>query len=142
MAQRWKIVATLAALAVATWAALAPGPAWAWDPAAPAPPADFTAFHRRFSSDLYAYPRHGAAPPGLRRADRHRHPRRRLRRPALEPPPPQDRRRGGEGRGRPGRGADRLRALRTLRRDDDDRTDRPALRHRHPPRRGDAPRHG
>ena len=65
MAQRWKIVATLAALAVATWAALAPGPAWAWDPVAPAPPADFTAFNRRFSSDLYAYPRHGAAPLGL-----------------------------------------------------------------------------
>src|SRR5436305_12929494 len=65
MAQRWKIVATLAALAVATWAALAPGPAWAWDPVAPAPPADFTAFNRRFSSDLYPYPRHGAAPLGL-----------------------------------------------------------------------------
>jgi hypothetical protein len=48
-----------------TLAALAPAPARAWDPASPAPPADFTAFHRRFSSDLYPYPRHGAAPLGL-----------------------------------------------------------------------------
>jgi len=43
----------------------AAAPAHAWDPAAPAPPADFTAFNRRFSSDLYPYPRHGAAPLGL-----------------------------------------------------------------------------
>jgi len=40
-------------------------PAHAWDPSSSPPPADFTAFHRRFSSDLYPYPRHGAAPLGL-----------------------------------------------------------------------------
>jgi len=43
-------------------------PALAWDPVSPASPtpsADFTAFNRRFSSDLYPYPRHGAAPLGL-----------------------------------------------------------------------------
>lgn len=40
-------------------------PARAWDPSSSPPPADFTAFHRRFSSDLYFYPRHGAAPLGL-----------------------------------------------------------------------------
>jgi hypothetical protein len=43
----------------------AAGPARAWDPTAPAPPEDFSAFNRRFSSDLYFYPRHGAAPLGL-----------------------------------------------------------------------------
>jgi hypothetical protein len=40
-------------------------PARAWDPTAPAPPEDFSAFNRRFSSDLYPYPRHAAAPLGL-----------------------------------------------------------------------------
>ena len=52
----------LMALAIA---ALAPAPARAWDPRAPAPPEDFTAFNRRFSSDAYFYPRHGASPLGL-----------------------------------------------------------------------------
>ncbi len=47
------------------WGALTSGPARAWDPTAPAPPEDFSAFNRRFSSDLYFYPRHGAAPLGL-----------------------------------------------------------------------------
>jgi hypothetical protein len=54
----------MASLGVAGMAATA-GPARAWDPVAPAPPQDFTAFHRRFSSDLYPYPRHGASPLGL-----------------------------------------------------------------------------
>jgi hypothetical protein len=44
---------------------LGAAPARAWDPVAPAPPADFSAFNRRFSSDLYFYPRHGAASLGL-----------------------------------------------------------------------------
>jgi hypothetical protein len=44
---------------------LAGSPVRAWDPVSPAPPADFTAFNHRFSSDLYPYPRHGAAPLGL-----------------------------------------------------------------------------
>ncbi|HEV7519070.1 MAG TPA: hypothetical protein VGR07_22500 [Thermoanaerobaculia bacterium] len=78
MEQRWKraqhgrrrlargfFIVAAAVLALAAPAALAPRPAWAWDPVAPAPPGDFTAFHRRFSSDLYPYPRHGAAPLGL-----------------------------------------------------------------------------
>jgi hypothetical protein len=51
-----------------TWAAsaVAPRPAWAWEPVSPPlSPEAFTAFHHRFSSDLYPYPRHGAAPLGL-----------------------------------------------------------------------------
>ncbi len=40
-------------------------PTFAWDVNGDAPGADFHAFHRRFSSDAYHYPRHGAAPLGL-----------------------------------------------------------------------------
>ncbi|HTQ80301.1 MAG TPA: hypothetical protein VMM92_09910 [Thermoanaerobaculia bacterium] len=47
------------------WIALAALPARAWEPVSPAPPEDFSAFNRRFSSDLYPYPRHGAAPLGI-----------------------------------------------------------------------------
>ena len=57
---RWTFILGLGMLG-----ALAAGPARAWDPTAPAPPEDFSAFNRRFSSDLYPYPRHGAAPLGL-----------------------------------------------------------------------------
>jgi opacity protein-like surface antigen len=62
MERKWilEILAFGAVLAMS-----APAPAWAWDPVSPAPAEDFTAFHRRFSSDLYPYPRHGAAPLGL-----------------------------------------------------------------------------
>ena len=52
------------ALAFLLLGALAP-PARAWDPSSSPPPADFSAFHRRSSSDLYFYPRHAAAPLGL-----------------------------------------------------------------------------
>ena len=68
MEQRWERAQwgrRLGALGFFVVAALSPGPVRAWDPVAPAPPADFTAFNRRFSSDLYPYPRHGAAPLGL-----------------------------------------------------------------------------
>jgi len=40
-------------------------PAAAWDVDGDAPGKDFHAFHRRFSTDAYSYPRHGAAPLGL-----------------------------------------------------------------------------
>jgi len=40
-------------------------PAAAWDLAPDASSAAFHAFHQRFSSDAYHYPRHGAAPLGL-----------------------------------------------------------------------------
>src|ERR1700742_3791313 len=53
---RWTFILGLGMLG-----ALAAGPARAWDPTAPAPPEDFSAFNRRFSSDLYSSPRHGAA---------------------------------------------------------------------------------
>jgi hypothetical protein len=36
-----------------------------WEVNGDATPEDFRAFHRRFSSDAYFYPRHGAAPLGL-----------------------------------------------------------------------------
>jgi hypothetical protein len=55
----WTFILTLGMLGTAA------APARAWDPTAPAPPEDFSAFNRRFSSDLYFYPRHGAAPLGL-----------------------------------------------------------------------------
>jgi hypothetical protein len=44
---------------------LVAAPAAAWDVRENPPPDDFRAFHRRFSSDAYAYPRHGAAPLGI-----------------------------------------------------------------------------
>jgi hypothetical protein len=40
-------------------------PLQAWEVSRDATPADFEAFHRRFSSDAYFYPRHAAAPLGL-----------------------------------------------------------------------------
>ena len=40
-------------------------PVRAWEVSGGAAPDDFQAFHRRFSSDVYFYPRHGAAPLGL-----------------------------------------------------------------------------
>jgi hypothetical protein len=40
-------------------------PAGAWEVSGEATAEDFRAFHRRFSSDAYFYPRHGAAPLGL-----------------------------------------------------------------------------
>ena len=40
-------------------------PVRAWEVSGGATPDDFQAFHRRFSSDVYFYPRHGAAPLGL-----------------------------------------------------------------------------
>jgi hypothetical protein len=40
-------------------------PARAWEVSGDAAPDDFRAFHRRFSSDAYFYPRHGASPLGL-----------------------------------------------------------------------------
>ncbi|HSG38709.1 MAG TPA: hypothetical protein VLE27_03635 [Thermoanaerobaculia bacterium] len=40
-------------------------PAQAWEVSRNATAEDFSAFHRRFSSDAYHYPRHGAAPLGL-----------------------------------------------------------------------------
>ena len=43
---------------------LAVGGAAAWDVRADAPREDFEAFHRRFSSDVYFFPRHGAHPLG------------------------------------------------------------------------------
>src|SRR5215475_2531226 len=46
-------------------AILASRPARAWDPVPTAPAGDFSAFNRRLSSDLYPYPRHGAAPLGI-----------------------------------------------------------------------------
>lgn len=47
-------------------AALAAAPAAsAWSVAPSASRADFEAFHSRFASSVYAYPRHGAAPLGL-----------------------------------------------------------------------------
>lgn len=45
--------------------ALAAAPALAWEVSGDAPEGDFRAFHRRFSSAAYHYPRHGAAPLGL-----------------------------------------------------------------------------
>jgi hypothetical protein len=45
-------------------AALA-APAAAWDFRDDPPPGDFQDFHRRFSTAVYHYPRHGAAPLGL-----------------------------------------------------------------------------
>jgi hypothetical protein len=44
---------------------LAALPARAWDVSGSATPGDFQAFHRRFSSDAYFFPRHRAAPLGL-----------------------------------------------------------------------------
>jgi hypothetical protein len=52
-------------LFVALGATVPSAPALAWDVNGDAPGADFHAFHRRFSSDAYHYPRHGAAPLGL-----------------------------------------------------------------------------
>jgi hypothetical protein len=46
-------------------AAFAAVPARAWEVSRDATRDDFQAFHRRFSSDAYFYPRHGAAPLGL-----------------------------------------------------------------------------
>jgi hypothetical protein len=46
-------------------ALLAAVPARAWEVSGNATPDDFTAFHRRFSSDAYFYPRHSASPLGL-----------------------------------------------------------------------------
>jgi len=46
-------------------AVLAAAPARAWEVSRDATREDFQAFHRRFSSDAYFYPRHGAAPLGL-----------------------------------------------------------------------------
>jgi hypothetical protein len=46
-------------------AVLAAVPAQAWEVSRDATREDFQAFHRRFSSDAYFYPRHGAAPLGL-----------------------------------------------------------------------------
>jgi opacity protein-like surface antigen len=46
-------------------ALLATAPAAAWDVRDNPPPDDFRAFHERFSSAAYAYPRHGAAPLGI-----------------------------------------------------------------------------
>jgi hypothetical protein len=40
-------------------------PLRAWEVSASATPEDFQAFHRRFSSGAYFFPRHGAAPLGL-----------------------------------------------------------------------------
>jgi hypothetical protein len=62
MRHRFILVFALALTALALLPAL---PARAWDPVSPAPAADFSAFNRRFASDLYPYPRHGAAPLGL-----------------------------------------------------------------------------
>lgn len=57
--RRWfPALALLAALAAAPAAA-----AWSVSPSASR--ADFEAFHSRFASSMYAYPRHGAAPLGL-----------------------------------------------------------------------------
>ena len=44
---------------------LAAAPARAWDVSGSATPDDFQAFHRRFSTDAYFFPRHRAAPLGL-----------------------------------------------------------------------------
>lgn len=55
---RPEILLLLALLAAAV-------PAHAWEVSRNAPAEDFRAFHRRFSSDAYHYPRHGAAPLGL-----------------------------------------------------------------------------
>ncbi len=44
---------------------LAAAPLRAWEVSGDATPGDFAAFHRRFSSDAYFYPRHAAAPLGL-----------------------------------------------------------------------------
>jgi hypothetical protein len=44
---------------------LAAVPAGAWEVSGDATAEDFRAFHRRFGSDAYFYPRHGAAPLGL-----------------------------------------------------------------------------
>ena len=52
-------------LAVLALIALAAAPAAAWEVDSEASPADFRDFHRRFATDAYAYPRHGAAPLGL-----------------------------------------------------------------------------
>ncbi|HEX6202549.1 MAG TPA: hypothetical protein VF100_06060 [Thermoanaerobaculia bacterium] len=53
-------------LLAALLAALAAAPAAsAWSVSAAAGRDDFEAFHRRFASSAYAYPRHGAAPLGL-----------------------------------------------------------------------------
>jgi hypothetical protein len=57
-----QVLPLVLALALAPLAA-APAVAWKVDPNAS--PDDFHAFHRRFASDAYAYPRHGAAPLGL-----------------------------------------------------------------------------
>lgn len=46
-------------------ALLAAVPAQAWEVSGGATPDDFRSFHRRFSSDAYFYPRHGASPLGL-----------------------------------------------------------------------------
>ena len=47
------------------FAFLAAAPLRAWEVSGGATPEDFQAFHRRFSSDAYFYPRHAAAPLGL-----------------------------------------------------------------------------
>jgi opacity protein-like surface antigen len=52
------------ALALLAALAAAPG-ASAWSVSPRASQADFEAFHSRFASSVYAYPRHGAAPLGL-----------------------------------------------------------------------------
>ncbi len=44
---------------------LAAVPAWGWEVSSDATLEDFQAFHGRFSSGAYFYPRHGAAPLGL-----------------------------------------------------------------------------
>ncbi len=56
-------MACAALLALVTLAAARPAAAWTVD--GDAPRADFEAFHRRFASDAYFYPGHGAAPLGL-----------------------------------------------------------------------------
>jgi len=54
------------ALALLAFALAAlPAGAGTWEVRPDAPEADFQAFSRRFSSDAYFYPRHGAAPLGL-----------------------------------------------------------------------------
>jgi hypothetical protein len=52
-------------LILALLAFAAAAPAHSWEVRRDAPAEDFSAFHRRFSSDAYHYPRHGAAPLGL-----------------------------------------------------------------------------
>lgn len=59
MRRIWMIAGLVLAQALLPVAA-----AWAWDLRGDASREDFEAFHRRFSSDAYFYPRHGAHPLG------------------------------------------------------------------------------